>query len=428
MNFAFYTLGCKVNQYETAAMERRIVSAGHRIVSSDGQPDVFVINSCTVTAESDRKTRQLVRKYRRLFPHAVIVLTGCMPQAFPDDAAKLDAADVVLGNSTNERLTEAVERYLATGERVCMIAPHQKGEKYSTPTVEHFYERTRAYLKIEDGCDRFCSYCIIPTARGRVRSKPIDEITAEVTELAANGHKEIVLVGINLSSYGSDIGCDLCDAVDAVCAVEGVRRVRLGSLEPDLFTDDMLRRLRSQDKLCPQFHLSLQSGCDATLRRMNRHYDSAFYADLVERIRREFDSPAITTDIMVGFAGETDDEFAESLEFCRRISFSGAHVFAYSHRIGTVAANAPNQVPKAVKEQRSRAMIAAMDECKSAFLQSHIGRICPVLFESGSDGVNEGYTADYVYVKVLCDTDLCGEMRDVLITQVRDGVCFGELV
>ncbi|MBQ5885166.1 MAG: tRNA (N(6)-L-threonylcarbamoyladenosine(37)-C(2))-methylthiotransferase MtaB [Clostridia bacterium] len=428
MTFAFYTLGCKVNQYETAAMERMLIAAGYTPTLSDAEPDIFIINSCTVTAESDRKTRQTVRKYRRELPNSVIVLTGCMPQAFPDDATEIDAADIVLGNHSNNRLCEAIGEFLETNKRVILIDEHKKGDLFDTPPIDKIEERTRAYLKIQDGCNRFCSYCIIPTARGRERSKPLEDIKSEVSSIAEMGHKEIVLVGINLSAYGNDIGATLCDAVDVVCTVDGIERVRLGSLEPDIFTDEMMTRLKNQPKFCPQFHFSLQSGCDETLKRMNRHYDTDFYRNLIERVRNNFDNAAITTDIMVGFAGETEDEFKQSLGFAREIGFSRAHIFAYSRRTGTVAARAKNQVTNAEKRTRSQKMIAVTKESETAFLQSQVGKVCSVLFETKRGNLNEGYTKNYTYVKVDTPDDLCGEIRDVRITDTADDYCIGELV
>ena len=428
MTFAFYTLGCKVNQYETAAMERMLIAAGYTPTLSDAEPDIFIINSCTVTAESDRKTRQTVRKYRRELPNSVIVLTGCMPQAFPDDATEIDAADIVLGNHSNNRLCEAIGEFLETNKRVIMIDEHKKGDLFNTPPIDKIEERTRAYLKIQDGCNRFCSYCIIPTARGRERSKPLEDIKSEVSSIAEMGHKEIVLVGINLSAYGNDIGATLCDAVDVVCTVDGIERVRLGSLEPDIFTDEMMTRLKNQPKFCPQFHFSLQSGCNETLKRMNRHYDTDFYRNLIERVQNNFDNAAITTDIMVGFAGETEDEFEQSLGFAREIGFSRAHIFAYSRRTGTVAARAKNQVTNAEKRTRSQKMIAVTKESETAFLQSQVGKVCSVLFETKRGNLNEGYTKNYTYVKVDTPDDLCGEIRDVRITDTADDYCIGELV
>ncbi len=426
MKFAFFTLGCKVNQYESSAMQTEVCAAGHTAVPVEAEPEVLVINSCTVTAESDRKTRQALRRFRRALPQAVIVLTGCLPQAFGDTFNALTDADIVMGNASNERLINNVERFLATGERVCDIESHARGELFKTPPICKFPERTRAYLKIQDGCERFCTYCIIPKARGFVRSKAPDAIRTECETLAANGHKEVVLVGINLSTYGKDIGLNLCDAVDAVCATDGIERVRLGSLEPDLFNDDMLKRLKAQPKFCPQFHLALQSGCDATLRRMNRHYDSAFFLDLVTRIRALFEDSSITTDIMVGFPGESEEEFEQSVAFVKKVGFARSHVFAYSRREGTPAAKMPQQISNAEKHARSQAMIKAAFEAEQAFLQGQVGAVMKVQFETYDNGVNRGYTPNYTLVYVEGD-DLSGSIRDVRLTAVRDDVMTGEL-
>ncbi len=426
MKFYFFTLGCKVNQYETGVMQKAVTDAGHQIVEAGENPDVAVINSCTVTGESDRKTRQTVRRLKRNNPSAVLVLTGCLPQALKEDALSLKEADVILGNGSNHRLLQAVEHFFATKERVVDIIPHQKGDAFCTPTIDRFPERTRAYIKIQDGCERFCTYCIIPSARGYVRSKAPDIIKSEVELLAANGHKEIVLVGINLSTYGKDFGLNLCDAVDAAASVEGVERVRLGSLEPDLFTDEMLVRLAAQKKLCPQFHLALQSGCDATLRRMNRRYDTAFYADLVNRIRANFQNCSITTDIMVGFAGETDEEFACSVNFLKEIGFARSHVFAYSRRKGTPADRMKGHLPNSTKQERSRIMIEAAVQCERQFLETQVGLVCPVLFEQSEDGYWWGYTPNYTQVGVKSTHCLQGKVVKVKITEAKDTYCIGK--
>ena len=302
MNILFQTLGCKVNQYETEVMREALLNLGHTC-DKDLPIDAVMINSCSVTAESDRKTRQLVRRMRREHPNAIIALTGCMVQAFPEEAKQLTEADIVVGNKDVQKVIDAIKSY--DNNRIFCVEEHKKGDIYNTIGLSSFNERTRAFMKIQDGCDRFCTYCIIPFARGRVRSRAIDDIKQEAIRLSNNGFCEIVLVGINLTSYGKNESFDLCDAIDAVCSVDGIKRVRLGSLEPDHITNEMLARFKAQPKFCPQFHLSLQSGCDETLKRMNRHYDTAFYEDLVNRIRLTFNNAAITTDIMVGFAGET---------------------------------------------------------------------------------------------------------------------------
>ena len=426
MKISFYTLGCKVNQYETQSMIECFKRAGHEIVPDSVIPDVFIINSCTVTAESDRKTRQILHRYRQKFPNAVLVLCGCMPQAFPNDADILLDADIVVGNTDIKRIPSLVEKFLECGERIFSVNEHTKRENYNTPNITEFEGRTRAFMKIEDGCDRFCTYCVIPRARGFIRSKKCDEIKSEAQRLADNGYSEIVLVGINLSSFGKDTGENLADAVDAVCSVDKIKRVRLGSLEPDLMSDELLESLACQKKFCPQFHLSLQSGCDKTLKRMNRRYDSTFYYDLVCRIRRIFDNPSITTDIMVGFAGETEEEFNESIQFVKKVGFALSHVFAYSRRQGTVAANLPNQVTKNEKSQRSREMIAATKQGSSEFYESQIGKISEVLFETVEADKYFGYTENYTPIKLKSDENLCGKTVKVKIIANNLEFCVGE--
>lgn len=427
MNIFFYTLGCKVNQYETQSMRELFCAAGHQNAESANTADIIVINSCTVTAESDRKTRQLVRRCRRKNPNCTIVLTGCMVQAFPEDCSLLPDADIIMGNSNHKSIVEAALNYSKSQGQIIEVYPHQNGEKFNTPSISKFSERTRAYMKIEDGCDRFCSYCIIPKARGRVRSRSIEDIKKEAMRLSQNGFSEIVLVGINLSAYGKDEDFDLCDAVEAVCETDGILRVRLGSLEPDHITDEMLERLRKQNKFCPQFHLSLQSGCDETLKRMNRHYDTAFYRDLVNRIRKMFPDAAITTDIMVGFAGETDEEFEKSLSFAKKIKFAKAHIFMYSRRQGTVAAALKSQISNSVKQERSHRMIEETSKSEIEFLNSLCDKEYDVLFETVSEGFAEGYTSNYAKIRVKTDENIHGKLVPVKILHNKDDYCIGIL-
>lgn len=425
MKVYFHTLGCKVNQYETEVMRELFISAGFTTTLSANAADIIIINSCTVTSESDRKTRQLLNRCRRDNPNAVIVLTGCMVQAFPEDSSAMSAADIIIGNKNPARVVELASVYNRSNGRIIEISDHEANEKFSTPAISNFSDRTRAYMKIQDGCDQFCSYCIIPTARGRVRSKALNEIYDEAKRLADNGFSEIVLVGINLSAYGKNESFDLCDAVEAVCSVESIRRVRLGSLEPDHITDIMLKRLRAQEKFCPQFHLSLQSGCDETLKRMNRHYDSAFYYKLISSIRSIFENAAITTDIMVGFAGETDEEFEKSLNFARKADFARAHIFIYSRRSGTVAAALPNQIPNKEKEKRSRLMMDVCNKSEAEFLKKMCGKTEYVLFENKIGEYYEGYTMNYTRIKVKSSETLSGKLLPVFITEAFDKFCIG---
>ena len=424
MRASFHTLGCKVNQYETELMKEDLIKNGYEIVTENDFPDVFIINSCTVTAESDRKTRQMVRKYRRKLPNAMIVLTGCMPQAFKSQAENLDSADIVLGNGTNDKLMFAINEFNLTNTRQVIVNEHRK--ETVNATIETFHERTKAFLKIEDGCNRFCSYCIIPYARGRVRSKSLENIKREVDLLVENGFKEVVLIGINLSAYGKEEGLNLADAVEIV-AQSGIERIRLGSMEPDQFTDDVIDRLSKVKTLCPQFHLSLQSGCAETLQRMNRHYDTAFYYDLITKLRSKFENASITTDIMVGFAGESDEDFETSVAFLNKVSFAKAHVFAYSVRKGTVAEKLDGHISQNIKRQRSAIMIENALRCQNEFLQNQLGKTFPVLFENRTkDGFYEGYTPNYTLVRVKSKKDISGEIIETKLVSIENDYCIGE--
>lgn len=427
MKVQFYTLGCKVNQYESEAMGELFEKRGYTVVGEDEPADILIINSCTVTAESNRKTRQTVRKARRKNSQAVIVLTGCMAQAFPDEAAKIVEADIVVGNKNEDKIPDLCERFIAERKAMHIFEEHETGEKITDFTVTGFSEHTRSYIKIEDGCNRFCSYCIIPYARGRVRSKSVGAIAAEAEGLSRSGYKEIVLVGINLSAYGQDTGAGLCDAVLAAAAPEGIERVRLGSLECDQISDDALLKLSECKEFCPQFHLSLQSGCDRTLREMNRKYDTAFYRDLVERIRRIFPDASITTDIMVGFPGESDEDFKESCDFVRETGFARSHVFIYSEREGTPAARRHDAVDKSVRAERAHIMGDICRQCESDFLKAQCGKTEKVLFETESDGYWEGYTGNYTRVKVKSAGDLEGKILPVVLTAANEDYCIGEL-
>ena len=422
------TLGCKVNQYESQAMLQQLLHAGFS-PSMGESADVVLINSCTVTATSDHKVRQTLHRARRQNPGAVIVLTGCMPQAFPEEAEALTDADVILGNSNRSALLPDILTYLSTHQRIIDIGPHERKGSFEPMQIEDFQERTRAFIKIQDGCNRFCSYCIIPYARGRVRSKPLEDLEQELRLLGERGFREIVLTGINLSAYGQELDLHLCDAVEAACRMPGIERVRLGSLEPEQLSLPVIQRLAAQKKLCPQFHLSLQSGCDATLRRMNRHYDTAEYREIVQNLRAAFLNAAITTDIMVGFAGETEQEFAESLAFAEEIGFAKVHVFAYSRRPGTVAYSAPDQLTKEVKDRRSKAMIEVTLGTMREFFQRQVGQTAGVLFEREcAPGVYEGYTENYTPVTVSCEKPLHGQILPVRITSAGEDGCTGELL
>lgn len=422
-----HTLGCKVNQYESEAILEQFLENGYTL-SVNRFADVIVINSCTVTAESDRKTRQLLNRTRRENPDSVIVLTGCMVQAFSKTSAELSGADLLVGNTETHLIYKKTEDFIKNRISQKDVLPHTKTEEYNRLTINNFSERTRAFMKIEDGCDRYCTYCIIPFARGRIRSRNLSDIKSETEKLALSGFSEIVLVGINLSSYGKGEDFNLCDAIETVASVDAIKRVRLGSLEPDLITDEMLLRLSKIDEFCPQFHLSLQSGSDATLKRMNRHYDSAFYFDLVCRIRNVFPDASITTDIMVGFAGETQEEFDKSYAFTQKVGFAKAHIFSYSRREGTIAAALKNQVTKAEKLIRSKKMLSLANTLEKSFLENQIGKYSEVLFETLEDGYYVGYTKNYTKVFVETDLEISGKILPVKLTALKKDGCLGVLV
>jgi len=436
MKAAFYTLGCKVNQYETQAMAEALEHRGYEIVDSAQAADAYIVNSCTVTAESDRKTRQAVRRLKRNRPDALVILCGCMPQAFPEAAQALEQADIILGNREKTRLPDIIEQYYNHNGRLISISPQEEREINDSAqdgagpcdTITGFRERTRAIVKIEDGCERCCAYCVIPYARGPVRSKPLDALRAECTGLAQAGFREIVLVGINLSAYGTDNHASLCDAAEIAAAFPEIQRVRLGSLEPDLLPEALLDRLAGIPKLCPQFHISLQSGCDSTLKRMNRHYSAADYRDLCVYIRQSFPDAALTTDIMAGFPGETPAEFEASLAFMQEIGFEKVHVFPYSKRAGTRAAELPDQVEKKEKERRCRILAEAAQEIRERWLRAQVGRTLSILPETfHADGTAFGYTANYTPVRIC--GDLPGEgIVDVTIAAVDGDCCVGKAV
>ena len=429
MRVCFYTLGCKVNLNETGALEQMFRSNGFTIVQEGEPADVFVVNSCTVTNFGDQKSRKWLRRAKRENPGAVTVLTGCYPQAFPEEAAQFLEADLVCGNGDRKAILDNVLKLLDGHERIVAITPHQRGEQFEELPVERFETHTRAFIKVEDGCNRQCAYCVIPRARGPVRSRAESSILAELRQLAAAGYREVVLSAISLPSYGLDTGTNLVELVEKCAQVEGIERIRLGSLDPDMLTPEFITRLAAVDKLCPQFHLSLQSGCDATLKRMNRHYTAAEYESIVNNIRGVFDNPSVTTDMMVGFAGETPEDFEESLNFARKIGFAKVHVFAYSRRPGTAADRMPGQVPNKVKEERSRQLIEATNEARRRFLLTQVGRTEPVLFESKRlEDYYEGYTANYTPVHVQSPIPLFGKILPVKILEAGEDFCFGSLI
>ncbi len=423
MKYAIQTFGCKVNQYESTAIDNAMQAAGFTRTDDVSGAQVVIINSCSVTENSDKKARHAVRAAKNQPGTAAVVLTGCYPQAFPDEA-KSCGADIIAGTAARSDIPRLIKEYLAGNtSEADMTLPR----KYEELPMDRTTAKTRAFIKIEDGCDRYCSYCVIPYARGAVRSRAPESIAREAELCASEGHKEVVLVGINLSRYGTDIGSDLADAVNAASQPEGIIRVRLSSLEPELFDEPTVQKLARNKKLCPHFHLSLQSGCDATLKRMNRHYTAAEYLDIVGRLRRYFPDCSITTDIMVGFAGETDEEFARSLEFARTAGFARIHVFTYSIRGGTAAEKRTDHVPESVKSARYAEMSAAAEEANMKFLRSNIGKGYDVLIQKRtSPDFAAGLTPNYISVRIYGSKAEKHDIVHVRITGTENGYCVGE--
>ncbi|MGI5930666.1 tRNA (N(6)-L-threonylcarbamoyladenosine(37)-C(2))-methylthiotransferase MtaB [Pseudoflavonifractor sp.] len=434
MRYAIYTLGCKVNQYETQALETELLRRGHTLVPFEDEADAYIINTCTVTAVSDRKSRNAIRRAKKRNPAAVVAVCGCYAQTAPDDVAAL-GVDLVSGTGDRlvflnevERLSGLVraEAELVPEMLVDNIMTHRSFEQLPAGGLEG---RTRAMLKVEDGCVNFCTYCIIPYARGPVRSLPLSAAVEQAEKLARDGYREIVLTGIEISSWGHDFkdGTSLIDLVEGICRAVPELRVRLGSLEPRTITEDFCRRAAALPNLCPHFHLSMQSGCDAVLKRMNRKYDTARYYESVTLLRGFFDRPAITTDLIVGFPGESEEEFTSTLESVEKCAFSAMHIFPYSRRTGTPAAKMADQVPNAVKEERAARAGALAARLKTTYLEQWVGTSLPVLFEEEKNGLWRGHAPNYVEVMAQGER-LHNVIRDVKITGLHGDGLLGELL
>ena len=431
MNVGIYTLGCKVNQYETQAMEAALLARGHTLVPFESTADVYLINTCSVTAVSDKKSRQIIRKARRQNPNSVVAVCGCFSQTHPEEAKQLPV-DLVFGTGNRMECIDALEQVYHSRMPVYQIDNAFSHNTFEALPAGSLEGRARAILKIEDGCVNFCSYCIIPYARGPVRSLPLEAAVAEAKKLQAEGFRELVLTGIEISSYGADDpdGKMLIDLLEALAdAVGGTMRLRLGSLEPRTITEAFCRRAAALSCLCPHFHLSLQSGCDATLARMKRKYDTRRYLESVSLLRQFFTDPAITTDLIVGFPGETEQEFSQTLDFLRTCAFSAIHVFPYSRRPGTPAAQMDGQIPQAEKERRAKAAGRTAVELQQAYLQAQRGQILSVLVERTEEGVSRGHSENYLEV-LLRDPDAAcrrGEIIPVRITEVSGPYLVGVL-
>ncbi|MBP0973253.1 MAG: tRNA (N(6)-L-threonylcarbamoyladenosine(37)-C(2))-methylthiotransferase MtaB [Oscillospiraceae bacterium] len=429
MNVYLHTLGCKVNAVDTGSIAALLGAQGYAVCEKPEAAQVIVLNSCTVTASGDSRMRRELRRLREAAPDAVLVLTGCYAQAFPEEAAALPEPDIVTGTGNRSVLPELIADCLQQRRRRAEIPPSPAAFELLPDGTDAAH--TRAFLKIQDGCDRFCTYCIIPYARGRSRSMPPDELRAAAHRLREQGFQELVLCGINLACYGEKDGLTLADAV-ALCTEAGFPRIRLGSLEPDGLTEDVLQRLAAIPALCPQFHISVQSGCDRTLAAMHRRYTCAEFAALVQRIRALFPGASVTTDLMTGFPGETEEDFAETLQFCKTIGFAQIHAFRYSQRPGTPAATYPEQVPEAVKKERADRLNALAKELHTAWLAGHIDQTTDVLFErERGHGYHTGHAPDYAPVLVPVqaeDGDWRNTIRRIRITGVQGEKLVGKLV
>ena len=426
---AFYTLGCKVNQYETEAMAELFADSGYEIKEFTEVADVYVINTCSVTNMGDRKSRQIIRRAKKLNPNAVIAVTGCYAQTAPDEVLAIEGVNLVLGTKDRKNIVTLVEE-LNTESNINHVSDIMSNHEFEELQIKQYSNRTRAFIKIQEGCNQFCSYCIIPYARGPVRSRAKDDVVREIKELAHNGFKEIILVGIHVASYGVDLGDTTLESlIMDVDKIDGVERIRLSSIEPMTLNQEFIDSIKDSKKLCHHFHISLQSGCDETLKRMNRKYTTAQFKGIVYGLREAFDDVAITTDIMVGFPDESDEEFNKTVEFVRNIKFADAHVFQYSQRRGTPAAKRPHQISPDVKEKRSKIIVAETQKTRDEFINRFIGKTMRVLFEQpAKDGLFEGKTDNYITVHAPSDIDLNDQFRNVLLERNENGIVIGKIV
>ncbi len=420
---AFISLGCKVNQYETNAMSQEFVANNYEVVDFTDVADVYIVNTCTVTNIADRKSRQMLRRVKEINPGAVLVATGCYAQVGKEELEKIEDIDLIIGNNEKKDIVDIIENYCNETEAIISDVMHQK--EYVEFGTTTYTEKTRAVVKIQDGCDRFCSYCIIPYARGRVRSRKLENIVAEVEQIVDKGLQEIVITGIHIASYGKDFNFDitLIDLLEELNKIKGLKRIRLGSIEPTIITEEFVDRLSKLDKICDHFHLSLQSGCDETLKRMNRRYTCEEFENGTKLLRKAFPNAALTTDVIVGFPGETDEEFNITYDFLKRIAFYKMHVFKYSQRKGTKAAVMPNQVDGSVKEKRSKELIELSDKNEEMYNSKYVGKTVEVLFEEKDGDYYKGHTTNYIEVfakgenleNVICNVRVSESFRNHLV-------------
>lgn len=400
---AFYTLGCKVNQYETNAMEQQFIQNNYKIVDNTEKADIYVINTCTVTNMADRKSRQMLRRVKEINQSAVIVVCGCYAQVAKTELEQIPEVDIILGINEKNKIVQIVEEYLASKNNIIEVADVSKQKEFLDFGDVTYTEKNRAVIKVQDGCNMFCSYCLIPYARGRIRSRKIENVVSEIKKIAKQGIKEVVITGIHVASYGKDFENEnirLINLLEEINKIEGIARIRLSSLEPTIVDEEFAQRLSKLEKICDHFHLSLQSGCDATLKRMNRKYTTARYKEATEILRKFYPNANFTTDVIVGFPGETDEEFDQTYQFLKEIGFYKMHIFKYSPRKGTVAEKLPNQVDGNIKEERSKKLIELSNNTQNEKNSQYIGKTVKVLFEEYENGYYKGHTTNYMVVKV----------------------------
>lgn len=399
---AFITLGCKVNQYETNAMAQEFIEKGYEVVEYTKKADIYVINTCTVTNMSDRKSRQMLRRVKELNENAIVVACGCYAQIVKDSLEKIDNVDIILGNNEKKNIVEYVEKYIENSKKIIEVEDIMQQKEFTDFGDVIYTEKTRAVVKVQDGCDRFCTYCLIPYARGRVRSRNPESVISEIRKIAKEGIKEVVITGIHIASYGKDFknGYKLIDLLEEINRIEGIERIRLGSIEPLMITEEFMKRLVKLPKICHHFHLSLQSGCDETLKRMNRRYTTEEFRHIVNLLRENYQDVNLTTDIIVGFPGETEEEFNKTYEFLKEIKFYKMHVFKYSQRKGTKAAVMENQVDGNIKEERSQKLIELSDKNEEEYNKNYIGKEVEVLWEEEKDGIYKGHTKNYILAHI----------------------------
>ena len=417
---SFITLGCKVNQYETNAMAQKFKEKGYKVIEGEAKADIYVINTCTVTNMSDRKSRQMLRRMKDINKNAIIVACGCYVQVSKEEVEQMEEIDLVLGNNEKKNIVEYVEKYIEENKKEENMEDVMQQREFVDFGDVTYTEKTRAVIKVQDGCDRFCSYCIIPYARGRVRSRKPQSVISEIEKIAKQGIQEVVVTGIHVASYGKDFNNDykLIDLLEEINKIDGIKRIRLGSIEPLLITEEFVERLKKLEKICHHFHLSLQSGCDETLKRMNRRYTIEEFKEIVNRLRKNYEDVILTTDIIVGFPGETEEEFNKTYEFLKHIKFYKMHVFKYSPRKGTKAAKMPKQIDGKQKEIRSKKLIELSDFNERTYNESYINKEVEVLFEEKKEGMYKGHTKNYILVYYKSEANLENKLKKVVCKEV----------